>query len=158
MVVPFSGETPPAANSQEHRMRLRPAKWARHIMAPLASLILLAGSAALAAERTFPDDATLLLEAKPMKGSKRVPILQIESKSKAAFDLWCHHVPAQLVVVGDTITILLGTPTAQQCDAERMDADEDLLATLQAVSSWSRQDDLLVLEGERPLRFRMATN
>jgi hypothetical protein len=26
------------------------------------------------------------------------------------------------------------------------------------VSTWSRQDDLLILEGERPLRFRIATN
>jgi heat shock protein HslJ len=140
-------------------MHLRPAKWARCLMSPLAGLILLAaGAGALGAERSFPDDTTLLLEAPPMKGSKRVPILQIESKTKASFDLWCNHVPAQLVVVGDTITILLGTPTAQQCDADRMDADEDLMATLQAVSSWSRQDDVLVFEGERPLRFRIATN
>ena len=140
-------------------MRLRPAKWARRLMGPLACLILVAGGpAALGAERSFPEDTTLLLEAKPMKGSKRVPILQIESKTKASFDLWCNRVPAQFVVVGDTITILLGTPTAQQCDAERMDADEDLIAALQAVSTWSRQDDLLILEGERPLRFRIATN
>jgi hypothetical protein len=37
-------------------------------------------------------------------------------------------------------------------------ADEELIAALQGVSSWSRQDDLLVLEGEKTLRFRIATN
>ena len=138
-------------------MRLRASEWARLIAGPLAGLILCAAGAALAAE-TFPQDTTLLLEAPPMKGSKRVPILQIDTPSKATFDLWCTHVPAQLVVVGDTVTILLGTPTRQQCDAERADADEDLLASLQAVSTWSRRDDLVVFEGERPLRFRIATN
>lgn len=138
-------------------MRLRASEWARRIAGPLAGLILCAAGAALAAE-TFPQDTTLLLEATPMKGSKRVPILQIDTPSKATFDLWCTRVPAQFVVVGDTVTILLGTPSRQQCDTERADADEDLLASLQAVSSWSRRGDVVVFEGERPLRFRIATN
>jgi heat shock protein HslJ len=115
-------------------------------------------AAGIAAESGFPDDSVLLLEARPMKGSKRVPILQIESKGEASIDLWCNRVPAQLVVVDDTITILLGTPTAQQCDSERMQADEDLLAALQQVSTWRRQDDLLVLQGDRTLRFHISTN
>jgi hypothetical protein len=139
-------------------MRFRASEWARRIAGPLAGLILCAASAALAAERGFPEDTTLLMEAKPMPGSKRVPILQIDTKNKASFDLWCTRVPAEFVVVGDTVTILLGTPTRQQCDTARADADEDLLASLQAVSTWSRQDDLVVFEGERPLRFRIATN
>jgi len=139
-------------------MRFRAAEWAHLIAGPLVCLILCAGSAAPAAEKSFPEDATLLLQTKPMKGSKRVPILQIDTKTEAAFDLWCNHVPAQFVVVGDTVTILLGTPTPQQCDAERMDADEELIAALQAVSTWSLKDDLLVLEGEKTLRFRIASN
>jgi hypothetical protein len=139
-------------------MRFRASEWARLVAGPLAGLILCAGAAALAAESSFPEDTTLLMEVKPMKGSKRVPVLQIDTKSKATFDLWCTRVPAQFVVLGDTVTILLGTPTRQQCDAERADADEDLLASLQAVSTWSRQGDVVVFEGERPLRFRIATN
>ena len=139
-------------------MRFRAAEWARRIAGSLACLILCAGSLALAAEKSFPEDATLRLDTKPMKGSKRVPILQIDTKTEAAFDLWCNHVPAQFVVVGDTVTILLGTPTAQQCDAERKDADEELIAALQAVSSWSLRGDMLVFEGEQTLRFRISTN
>jgi len=139
-------------------MRFRASEWARLFAGPLAGLVLFSGGAALAAERSFPEDTTLLLEAKPMPGSKRVPILQTGTKGKASFDLWCTRVPAEFVVVGDTVTILLGTPTRAQCDTARADADEDLLASLQAVSTWSRQDDLVIFEGERPLRFRIATN
>ena len=140
-------------------MRIPAATWAGCIAGPLAGLIVLAGvSAGSAADRAFPYDSTLLLEAKPMKGSKRVPILQIESRGEASIDMWCNTVPAQLVVADNTITIILGSPTQKQCDPDRMRADEDLMAALQQVASWHRQDDLLVLEGERNLRFRMSSN
>ena len=134
----------------------RTARWVRHIMGP--GVFLLAAGTALADDFGLPEDTTLLLETRPMPGSKRVPVLQIESKARGVFDLWCNRVPAEFVVVGDTVTILLGSPTAQQCDAERMHADEELIAALQGVSSWRRQDDLLVLEGERTLRLRIATD
>jgi heat shock protein HslJ len=127
-------------------------------LAGLLVAILMAGFPALAADRAFPDDGVLLLEAKPMKGSKRVPILQIESKSEASFDLWCNKVAAQLIVVNDTITILLGARTEKQCEADRMQADEDLMAALQQVANWHRDGDLLVLQGERSLRFHLSSN
>ena len=140
-------------------MRIPAVTWASRLAGPLACLSLLAGvSAGIAADRSFPYDDTLLLEAKPMKGSKRVPILQIESKGAASIDLWCNTVPAQLVVAGDTITIILGAPTAKQCDPDRMQADQDLLEALQQVTGWRRQDDLLVLQGERSLRFHLSSN
>jgi heat shock protein HslJ len=140
-------------------MRFPAATWAGRMAGPLAGLIVLAGvSAGSAADRSFPDDGTLLLEAKPMKGSKRVPILQIESKGEASIDLWCNTVPAQLVVADSTITVILGSPTQKQCDRERMQADQDLLEALQQVTSWRRQDDLLVLQGERSLRFHLGSN
>src|ERR1700730_19322933 len=100
-------------------MRFPAAKWAGRMAAPLAGLIVSAGiSVGIAADRSFPDDGTLLLEAKPMKGSKRVPILQIESKGEASIDLWCNTVPAQLVVADNRITIILGSPTDKQCDPD----------------------------------------
>jgi hypothetical protein len=39
-----------------------------------------------------------------------------------------------------------------------MQADQDLQAALQQVTTWRRQDDLLVLQGERTLRFHVSTN
>lgn len=144
-------------------MRFSAQTWAGRTAGPLSALLALAGmlagvSAGIAADRGFPDDGTLLLEAKPMKGSKRVPILQIESKSEASIDLWCNTVPAQLVVAGNTITIILGSPTGKQCDPDRMQADRDLVEALQQVTGWRRQDDLLVLQGERSLRFHLSSN
>jgi heat shock protein HslJ len=140
-------------------MRFPAATWAGRTAGPLAGLIVLAAvSAGVAADRSFPNDGTLLLEAKPMKGSKRVPILQIESKSDASIDLWCNTVPAQLVVADSTITIILGAPTEKRCDPDRMQADQDLMEALQQVTGWRRQDDLLVLQGERSLRFHFSSN
>src|ERR1700676_1081533 len=140
-------------------MRIPAALWAGRLAGPLACLSVLAlGSAGIAADRSFPYDDTLLLEAKPMKGSKRVPILQIESRGEASIDLWCNSVPAQLVVADATITIILGSPTEKQCDPDRMQADQDLMEALQQVTGWRRQDDLLVLQGERSLRFHLSSN
>lgn len=140
-------------------MHLPASIWAGCLALPVAGLIVLAGvSAGIAADRSFPYDSVLLLDAKPMKGSKRVPILQIESGSDASIDLWCNTVPAQLIVADATITIILGAPTQRQCDPERMQADQDLVEALQQVVSWRRQDDLLVLQGERSLRFHLSSN
>jgi heat shock protein HslJ len=143
----------------EHRMRFSAAGPAGRVAAPLAALMVLAGVCAVtAAEGSFPYDSTLLLEARPMKGSKRVPILQIEPRGEASIDLWCNTVAAQLVVVDNTITVILGATTEKQCDPDRMQADQDLQAALQQVTTWRRQDDLLVLQGERTLRFHVSTN
>jgi len=145
-------------------MRIPAATWAGCMAGPLAGLAIVAGivlaggSAGIAADRSFPYDSTLLLEAKPMKGSKRVPILQIESRGGASIDLWCNRVQAQLVVVDATITIILGASTEKQCDPDRMQADEDLMGALQQVANWRRQDDLLILQGERSLRFHLSSN
>jgi heat shock protein HslJ len=140
-------------------MRLPAATWAGRVAGALAGLMVLAGSgAAFAVERSFPDDGLLMLEAKPMKGSKRVPVLQIDSRNEASIDLWCNTVPAQLVLADNTITIILGSPTAKQCDPDRMQADQDLLEALQQVTNWRREDDLLVLQGERSLRFHLSSN
>jgi heat shock protein HslJ len=141
-------------------MRGPAAAWVGRVAGPLAGLIVLAGvSAGIAADRGFPYDSVLLLEAKPMKGSKRVPVLQIESTGEvAAIDLWCNRMQAQLVVVDNTITILLGASTEKQCDTDRMQADADLAAVLQQVATWRREGDLLVLQGERSLRFHLSSH
>ncbi len=47
----------------------------------------------------------LLLDAPPMKGSKRVPIVEIDEDGTAVIDLWCDRVEGRAEVSGDTITI-----------------------------------------------------
>jgi heat shock protein HslJ len=111
-----------------------------------------------AAEHTFPFDSELMLDAKPMKGSKRVPIMTIGRDGEAAIDLWCNSVEGQIVVVDSTITVMTGTKTDRQCDPARERSDDDLLAALLQVTSWSRDGDVLTLRGAKTLRFRQATN
>jgi heat shock protein HslJ len=111
-----------------------------------------------AAERGFPYERELMLDINPMRGSKRVPMLDIGSKGEASIDLWCNTVKAQLVVADDTITIVSGAKTERQCAPERMRGDDDLLAALLQVTSWRREGDVLTLRGPRTMRFRLGTH
>jgi heat shock protein HslJ len=116
------------------------------------------GAASFAAERSFPFDSELLLDAKPMKGSKRVPIMTIGPNGKAEIDLWCNSVEGQIVVVDSTITIMTGAKTERQCDPARSRGDDDLLAALLQATNWTRDGGVLTLRGVKTLRFRQATN
>lgn len=124
----------------------------------LATIVLVPLAGAVGAEAEFPYGQELLLDAPAMKGGKRVPTIEVESNGRGTIDLWCNSVTAQFVVAGDTVTILTGAKTDRQCDPERMRADEDMLAALLEVTSWRVQDDVLILQGGRSLRFRPATN
>jgi len=124
----------------------------------IGSFVLLDVSAGMAAEKGFPYEQELMLDARPMKGSKRVPMMEITRKGDAAIDLWCNKVQAQLVVVEDTITVLAGTVSEEKCVPERVRADEELIAALVAVTNWRRDGDVLTLRGTKALRFRTATH
>src|SRR5882672_2731883 len=102
-----------------------------------AALALALGTAAaalqapaVAAQSEFPFGSELILDVKPMKGSKRVPMLDIDPKGLAEIDLWCNSVKGQMVVAGDTITILTGEKTERSCAPERMRGDEEVLSAL----------------------------
>ncbi len=130
-----------------------------------AALALALGTAAaaclapaVAAQSEFPFGRELLLDVKPMKGSKRVPVLDIDERGIAEIDLWCNSVKGQLVVAGDTITIITGEKTARTCPPERAQADDDVLAALNEVTNWRREGDILVLIGAKTMRFRLQTN
>jgi heat shock protein HslJ len=130
-----------------------------HRRAGLLVLLMLAMSApSLAAERSFPFDSELMLDARPMKGSKRVPVIGIGRNGEATIDLWCNSIEGQIVVIDSTISVMTGAKTERQCDAARMRGDEDLLAALLQATSWSRDGDVVTLRGARTLRFRQPTN
>lgn len=98
------------------------------------------------------------MDARPLPGSKRVPMLVIGSQGEATIEGWCNSVKAQLVVAADTVTILTGPATEQQCATERMRADEDLVAALTEVTHWRREADVLTLRGQKTVRFRTLTH
>ena len=83
----------------------------------LATLAMNVGG--IAAETAFPYDTELSLDVRPMRGSKRVPMLEINRRGETAIEMWCNKVQAQIVVVENTITILTGPKTEESCAAER---------------------------------------
>jgi heat shock protein HslJ len=126
----------------------------------LVILVAVIGAAATsyAAERSFPFDSELLLDAKPMKGSKRIPVLTIGPNGKVEIDLWCNSVEGQIVVADSTITVMTGAKTERPCDPARSRGDEELLEALLQATSWTRDGNMLTLRGAKTLRFRQATN
>lgn len=117
-----------------------------------------AAAPALAGERGFPFDRELILEAAPMPGSKRVPIIEIDANGAASLDLWCVSLHGQANVGDETISIVPGPAQPAQCAADRQSGDENLLAALAQVTNWRRQGDVIELRGTTTLRFRLMTN
>ncbi len=127
------------------------------VLLGLAVLGTLAPSSRAAAQ-TFPFGRELKLDVNPMRGSKKVPIIEIGDRGQAEIDLWCNTVKAQLIVAANTITIITGETTSRQCAPDRARADDDLLAALNQVTNWRMEDVSLVLTGGSTLRFRIQTN
>jgi heat shock protein HslJ len=110
------------------------------------------------AQSGFPFDRELLLDVRPMPGSKRIPNMDVAANGAIAFEMWCNRVVGQVVVAADTITVVTGEPTNRQCPPARARGDSDLLSALNEVTSWRRQGSTVLLIGPRTLRFRLPTN
>jgi hypothetical protein len=128
-----------------------------------AILVLLTCCSGIAAE-PFPFDRELLLDATPMRPGKRMPLLTVEPSGGARIDLWCRAVPARIEISDSAMKIEAGplpeglpaVMGAGQCTPERMQADEELFAALNQVSGWRPDGEGIVLEGPRPLKFRIS--
>ena len=106
----------------------------------------------------FPYGRELRMDARPIKGSKRVPFVEIADNGAATIDLWCDSVQGQFVVAADTVTVLIGQKTQRNCTSERARADGELISALEQATNWKREGDGVVLIGSRELRFRPSTN
>ena len=112
----------------------------------------------LCAQAAFPYDRDLVLDARPMRGGKRVPILSVGADGHAQIDLWCkrghraggdrrRHRHDHRRRDGD-----------EPCTPERAQADEQMIAALSAVTNWSFRGDVVTFSGGATLRFRAAAN
>jgi len=119
-------------------------------------LALLFASSAQAQE--FPFDRDLILDARPMRGSKRVPILSVAANGEAQIDLWCKRGTGQAVLAGDTVTIIVRDMTEEACTPERAQADDQRIVALSQVTTWNLRGDVLTFNGGTTLRFRAASN
>jgi heat shock protein HslJ len=124
------------------------------------ALALLAGMAApgVAQQGEFPFDGELILDVGPMPGSKRIPNMDIAGDGKIALEMWCNRADGQIVVGGDTITVMVGPPSDRPCTPDRAQADAELVDALNAVTNWQREGDFVRFVGPKNLRFRVPTN
>jgi hypothetical protein len=118
--------------------------------------MMLVSSLGFAAE--FPFERELLLEAKPLPGSKRVPMLEITRDGRAIIDLWCRSGEARVKLENDTIELTLGAMREEGCTPERSQRDEAMVAALEKVTSWRLEDDVLVLIGPTELRYHLSSH
>jgi hypothetical protein len=124
----------------------------------LFAFVFAMGIAPAPASEPFPFSTALMLDAAPMRGSKRIPMIEIQENGMASIDLWCASARAQATVGDNSITIAPGDLQGPQCDPERQSRDEKLLAALAQVTNWRRNGELIELLGAIPLRFRLMTN
>jgi hypothetical protein len=61
---------------------------------------------AAANDSSFPFGSAFFLDADPLPGSKRIPMIEIEDNGTAAFNLWCSTVEGTASVADDKISIV----------------------------------------------------
>ncbi len=130
--------------------------WCRTMLVVAAAS--LAGASVAAAQKAFPYGAELRLEAKPLKGSKRLPWLQFDPDGSVEIDLWCVTGRGRAVVEGTAISIVPTSMRDNQCPQDRLELDKDFLTQLTQVTGWRWEGFILVLVGPQPLRWRPASN
>jgi heat shock protein HslJ len=129
--------------------------------AGVASLLLMATTASLNPARAddgFPFETQMQLDVNRMPGSKRIPNLDIGEAGEVVFELWCKGGKGQFSVAGNTVIFVAGAMENRSCPPDRAQADDELIAALTDVSTWKRQDDLVLFVGAKTLRFRINTN
>ena len=114
--------------------------------------------ASAAQAQDFPYERDLVLDAQPLRGGKRVPVLSVATNGAAQIDLWCKRGQGQAVIAGDTITLIIRNMADEACTPERAQADEQLMLALSQVTTWTFRGDIVTLNGGATLRFRAASN
>ncbi len=124
----------------------------------LLCVLALSAAAPAFAQSEFPFDSELIFDVAPMRGSKKIPNMDVSADGAMTLEMWCNQVKGRLVVAGNTITVLTESPTARQCPPERVQGDTELMAALADVTTWKRDGDKLLLIGTKTLRLRLPTN
>jgi hypothetical protein len=124
----------------------------------IATMLAVASPPVVIAQPAFPFEQEMLLDERPLPGSKRVPILEIAADGRAQIDLWCRSGTGQVEVTDDMIKFTLGPLRDEFCTPERSQRDDDMAAALAQVTQWRREDDLVVFVGPTELRFRLSTH
>src|SRR5215204_1048751 len=128
------------------------ARTSRSRIVAITAAMLLASARFPAAAAEFPYDREMLLDVKPLPGSKRVPILEIGADGRAQVDFWCKSGMAQVGITGETITFALGPLREEGCTPDRSERDDAMIAAFSQPMQWRMEDDTLILTGAGELR------
>jgi hypothetical protein len=115
-----------------HSLRCRSGWLGSAIMLLAVAVPVLTQAPTALAQAAFPFDQEMLLDVRPLPGSRRVP--------------------------GRTIKVTLGPMREETCTPDRAQRDEELTAALAAVTQWSIEEDVVVLAGAMELRYRLSTH
>jgi hypothetical protein len=125
----------------------------------VAFVAMMAAATSLSAQESFPFSSEMTLDAAPMRGSKRIPNIEIGQSGEVVLEMWCKGARGQFAVANDSIVFAPANVDNRNCPADRAAADDALLASMTEATSWKRQgQDLLLTGGAKPLRFRLNTN
>ena len=113
---------------------------------------------ARAQDHGFPFGSEMTLDAGPIRGSKRIPVMEIDDNGAVQLDLYCKRAQGQFSVANDTVIFIAGIVDDGSCPADRAQADDTVLAALQSATNWRRNGDFVSFVGPRTLRFRLNTN
>jgi hypothetical protein len=114
--------------------------------------------AAPAGAQSFPYDQEMLLEAKPLPGSRRVPMLEVHPDGKASVDLWCHSAVAQFAITGSEVKIEFVSAKPENCTDERIELDQAMAKAMLEITQWRRDNDIVEFVGPTTFRFRISTH
>ena len=110
------------------------------------------------ADTGFPFGAEMTMDVAPMRGSKRIPNLEIGDAGEVVLELWCKGGKGQFSVAGNTVIFVPGAMENRSCPPDRAQADDELIAALSDAATWRRQGDAVSFIGSKTLRFRILTN
>ena len=126
------------------------------VVLAVAAVVLATAAAAPAQE--FPYDQEMLLEVKPLPGSRRVPMMEVHQGGKASVDLWCHSAVAQIAITGSEVKFEFVSAKPENCTPERIDLDQKMAKALLEITHWRRKNDIVEFVGPTTFRFRISTH
>lgn len=130
----------------------------RRSRAVLAATVIMLAAAVPASAQNFPFDQEMLLEARPLPGSRRVPMMEVHPDGRASVDLWCHSAVAQLALNGNEVKFEFVSANPENCTPERVELDQKMAKDLSEVTHWRRKNDIVEFVGPTSFRFRISTH
>ena len=127
-----------------------------YVAAVAAAAIVLVAAPANA--QSFPFDQEMLLEVRPLPGSRRVPMMEVHPNGKASVDMWCHSAVAQITITGNNVKFDFVSAKPENCTPERIERDQAMAKAMLEITQWRRNNDIVEFVGPTTFRFRLSTH